>query len=198
MLPAGVKFTGITFDDQAGELFFTKDITFTNMNAVTITFNGPATGEMFFNIKEKATNNTDSDWWDFEFTILDKVEGALTPPFNTTHPTKAHLHPDPFDDETLKNKLKALDVPNRNGNKGVPQMTALAKNANDIVAMKGGVWTAETLRLHDIVDAGKKNMQFDFTEKPSVPEPATLSLFVMAGLLGYGFACRTRERRGRR
>jgi hypothetical protein len=148
---------------------------------------------MFFNIKEVATNNTDKDWWDFEFEILDQVEGALQPPFNTLHPTKAHLHPVPFADDTKKNKLKGLDVPGINGNNGVPKMIALAKDANDVVPMKGGVWQAETLRLHDKVDAGNKNMKFDFTERPSVPEPTTFSLLIMAGLIGYAFVRRIRE-----
>jgi hypothetical protein len=142
LLPA-VQFTGITFvkdpnePTDLGELFFTKTITFTNLQPVTITFDGPAVGEMFFNISEIATNNTDQDWWDFHFEILDRVEGALQPPFNTLHPSKAHLHPNQFAAANI-NKLKGLDVPGKNGNNGVPKMSAFANDANDVVPKKEG------------------------------------------------------------
>jgi len=202
MLPGGVQFTGITWDTVREELSFTKKIAFANNNAVTITFDGPAAGRMYFNIKEEATNNTNSDWTDFHFEIFDKIEGALLAPFNDDHPTKAHLHPKPFSDKTKKNKLKRLDVPGKEGNNGVPKMTALAEDKDDVVPKNGGVWMAETLRLHDIVDAQKKNMQFDFIETPStdykpIPEPATAGLIAMAGLIGYGFVRRIRAPRAR-
>jgi hypothetical protein len=143
-------------------------------------------------MKEKVTNDSGQTWTDFEFNLEDKATKQQLADFTDIlkndeqnldgHPVEAHFHPDdpnfPTFDKPANNVINKMNS---------FRLTGTFKDDNHTEQ-----WNGPGIHEWEIAGVLRK---FDLIETPSIPEPATLVLFIVGTIGTALYAWRYRNQK---